>query len=578
MSSAISCQITSIGELLRASGKLVVPPFQRNYAWEEENYSDLWIDIQETLNGNTDEYFLGSVVIDNSTAPNLTLIDGQQRVTTTTILICALKWHLRSTNQTELANLVTQDFLSRPDYDHRSRTPNLILNLNDQEFFERYIVPAEDPDILKNLTDEENHSRSNIQLAQCYIYMCRQIGLMIRQRQSIENVAHAIINALQEKILLIRIDVADDLKAFTLFEVLNTRGVELSEADLLKNSIFSKGIEHLKELKANWEQMSQNIGHHSLMRFLQHHWNSNHGNIPGQGLFAMIKKRVNTPFEAFEFSTRITTSSEFYGAILEPSHDLWRRVETSHIDEIKRLLNHLSLMRTDQCNILLLAVLETMPEAFYEYLLMVRNFAFRYTTISGKSSAEATRAYMRAAHTIREDGPLTATQAFDRFFSDLYPKDNQFQSSFSRKSIKVFPLARHILAEINNNISGPDAPNYSAENLDIDLEHILPKKFKHHWQASSQDFPGGHQKYVNRIGNLTLISPQVNRDLGNGNFDSKKHVYETDCLEITRRILDEPRWTADAISRRQNWLASEAVKIWRCPPLRHAPAALPAKN
>ena len=98
MSSAISCQITAIGELLRNSGTLVVPPYQRNYAWEEENYSDLWFDIVETFNGSTEEYFLGSVVLDNSTAPNLTLIDGQQRVTTTTILICALKWHLVTNN------------------------------------------------------------------------------------------------------------------------------------------------------------------------------------------------------------------------------------------------------------------------------------------------------------------------------------------------------------------------------------------------------------------------------------------------------------------------------------------------
>lgn len=565
MSSAISCQITSIGELLRASGKLVVPPYQRNYAWEEDNYSDLWIDIQEALNGNTEEYFLGSVVIDNSTTPDLSLIDGQQRVTTTTILICALKWHLLSNNQTELANLVTQDFLSRPDYDHHSRTPNLILNLDDQEFFERHIIPAEDPAILKNLTDEENHSHSNLQLAKCYLYMCKQIGLMIRQRQSIETVAHAIIFALQEKILLIRIDVADDLKAFTLFEVLNTRGVELSEADLLKNSIFSKGVAHLKDMKANWDLMSQNIGQQSVLRFLQHHWQSNHGKIPGNSLFTMVKKRITTAFDALEFSNRITNSSEYYGAILEPGHDLWRRIETDRIDEIKRLLNHLSLMRTHQCNILLLAVLETMPEAFHEYLLMIRNFAFRYNTIAGKGSVEATRAYVSAAHAIRESGHLPARQAFDRFFSDLYPKDNQFQSTFARKSIKIYPLARHILAEINNSISGPDAPHYSAENLDIDLEHILPKKFQHHWQTSAQDFPGGPQKYINRIGNLTLISPQTNRDLGNGNFDNKKQVYESDCLEITRRILDEPRWTADAINRRQNWLASEAVKIWRCP-------------
>ncbi|MBO6548613.1 MAG: DUF262 domain-containing protein, partial [Rhizobiales bacterium] len=217
MSSAISSQITSIGELLRSNGKLVIPPYQRNYAWDEENYADLWMDIQETFKGCTDEYFLGSVVIDNSTTPDLTLIDGQQRVTTTTILICALKWHLQSEDETELANLLSQDFLNRPDYTLNGQQPNLILNLNDRAFFEQHIIAATDPNFLKTIADEETCSPSNLQLARCYMYMCKQIGSLIKEGPSLQTVAHRIITALREKVFLIRIDVEDDLKAFTLF-------------------------------------------------------------------------------------------------------------------------------------------------------------------------------------------------------------------------------------------------------------------------------------------------------------------------------------------------------------------------
>ncbi|GJM03739.1 MAG: hypothetical protein DHS20C08_22400 [Rhodomicrobium sp.] len=564
MSQAISSQITSIGELLRASGKLVVPPFQRNYAWGESNYADLWLDIQETLNGNTDEYFLGSVVIDNSTAPDLTLIDGQQRVTTTTILICALRWHLLFNNLNELSDLVSQDFLTRPDYDNQSLTSNLVLNLNDRDFFEQYILRSEDPERLGDVTDEESHSPSNLHLARCYIYMCKQIGQLIRKKQSLETVAHDIITALREKILLIRIDVADDVKAFTLFEVLNTRGVELSEADLLKNAIFSKAGQHLDELRLNWEIMGENIGHKPLMRFMQHHWISNHGNLPRQGLFPAIKKRVVTPHDALQFSERITTSSEYYGAMIEPSHDLWLHLENDHLDEIKRLLTSLNLMRTEQCYIPLLAALEICPTSFHKHLRMIRDFTFRYTTILGKSSSDATKAYMRAAHSLREDGPAPAEVIFDRFFSDLYPQDNEFHSAFSKKTIKIFALARHILAEIENNLTGPDGPQYSATDLNINLEHILPRKYKSYWPNCDADFQGGPHKYLNRLGNLTLLGRELNSDIGNTNFDNKKQLYASDCLEITKRMLEEPRWTADAISRRQNWLASEAVKIWRC--------------
>lgn len=570
MSSAISSQITSIGNLLRSSGRLIVPPYQRNYSWDLEHYTDLWLDIQETFDDSTEEYFLGTVVIDTSSSPNLTIIDGQQRVTTTTILICALKWHLLAANETELASLISQDFLTRPDYEHHSQQPNLELNLNDQDFFERYIISAYDPKLLNLLATEDLCSPSNLQLAKCYIYMAAQIGQMIKDGLTLEVISQRIISSLQERILLIRIDVENDLKAFSLFESLNNRGVELSEADLLKNFLFSKAGENLNMIKANWDIMSLNIGHFSLMAFLRHHWNSHHGPIPKPGLFAAIKKIINNPDDALHFSDQITVSSEYYGAILDPNHDLWQRMNIENINETKLLLNHLTIIRAEQCRILLLAVMEHAPEFFKDYTIMVRNFMFRFSTIGGKNTAELMRKFMKAAHALRKNAfnqapPTTAEETFNLIFKEIYPHDNQFQSTFAKKAIKTTILARYILAEINNNISDPEATQYNADGVKTDLEHILPRKFSDHWSETSNDFPGGHYKYLNRLGNMTLISPDLNRRLGNADFKTKKQVYEQDCLEITKRIIEEDNWTANAINRRQNWLASEAVKLWRYP-------------
>lgn len=563
MSSNISCQIVSIGELLRSSGKFTVPPYQRNYAWEKENFADLWADILETFNNNSEEYFLGSVVLDNSTSPAMTLIDGQQRVTTTSILICALKWHLQSNNLNDLANLLTQDFLCKPDYDRNTAVSNLVLNLNDRDFYERYILPSYDPDLLKSLTNEEDHSPSNIQLAHCYIYMSDQIKQLMKDKGSVESAANDIIRALREKVFVIRIDVASDIEAFTLFEALNNRGVELSEADLLKNYIFSTAETNIDDLKFNWDVMCQNLGQCSIMTYLRHYWYSHHGTVP-KGLLSAIKKRVKTREDAIQFSNDITEGSEFYGAIIEPSHALWQRVNLDKIDEIKTCLNQLTLMRAEQCYILLMTILEFAPERFYDYLLMIRNFTFRYSTISGRNPNALQRPYIKAATTIRAEGPISAEDVFSRFFAELYPKDNQFHSTFARKTIRATPIARHILTEINNNLKG-NGSSIRENSKELDLEHILPKKFKEHWLEDRDNFPGGPHKYVHRLGNMTLISPEMNHRLGNAPFEIKKDVYQSNCLKVTERVLDEPIWTADAINRRQNWLASEAVKIWRYP-------------
>jgi hypothetical protein len=97
------------------------------------------------------------------------------------------------------------------------------------------------------------------------------------------------------------------------------------------------------------------------------------------------------------------------------------------------------------------------------------------------------------------------------------------------------------------------------------VEHILPKRFENSWKTDKRDFPGGADKYVYRLGNMTLISKKLNEELGNADFDRKKKVYAGDCLEITRRVLDARKWSAEEIKTRQNWLASIACKIWRYP-------------
>ena len=565
MTSAISCQISSIGEILRSGGKLIVPPFQRNYSWDEDNYADLWMDIHETILGNASEYFLGSVVIDNSTSPDLTLIDGQQRVTTTSILICALRWHLLNAKLNQLAVLVTNDFLIRADYDQKSLQPNLELNRNNREFFNKYLITATDPADLRAIIDDTEISPSNMQLAKCYIFMGDQIGAMLKNERSLEKVAQSIITALREKVFLIRIDVENDIKAFTLFEALNNRGVELSEADLVKNYIFSKSGNHLETMSNNWEHMTSNIANTALMRFFRRYWISNYGVIPSHGLLTAIKNRVNSADDALDFSNQITICSDYYGALIDPTHELWDKLQLKDTDKIKQVLSDLSVMRAEQCYILALAVLEKIPNEFLEYITMIRNFTFRYSTISGRSTSQLQRAYMHSAHLIRNNEQLTATQTFGKFFSDLYPQDNQFQSLFSKKSIKVTALARYILSEINKNLTEANNTAPNTTNIDTDLEHILPKKFKDHWQQHASKFPGGHSKYINRLGNMTLITPDQNRRLGNADFETKKQVYAHNCLNVTERLLEEPTWSAEAISRRQNWLASEAIKIWRFP-------------
>src|SRR5512138_3071120 len=103
MTSSITSQVMSLGSMLRSGDTYIVPPYQRNYSWEKIQFSDFWTDVSKTFGGASREYFLGSIVINNSQSPELIVIDGQQRLITTAVLLAALRSHLRNAGNTKLA-------------------------------------------------------------------------------------------------------------------------------------------------------------------------------------------------------------------------------------------------------------------------------------------------------------------------------------------------------------------------------------------------------------------------------------------------------------------------------------------
>jgi hypothetical protein len=196
---------------------------------------------------------------------------------------------------------------------------------------------------------------------------------------------------------------------------------------------------------------------------------------------------------------------------------------------------------------------------------MLVMFVFRYTTICNLSPSQLLQPFINAAHEIRKLKRVDAATLFAKYIAPLYPEDSQFHSSFSRKVVRSNAQARYILAKINDFLSPQLSMKTEIDPCATDLEHILPKRYGAAWEACRKDFPGGIDKYVYRLGNMTLLAAKLNRDIGNAEFGVKKPVYERDCLSITEKILDAEKWTAEEIMNRQNWLASHACKIWRYP-------------
>jgi Protein of unknown function DUF262/Protein of unknown function (DUF1524) len=565
MANSISCQVVSVGNLMRTGDIFIVPPYQRNYAWEENQYGEFWFDISKTFSANAPEYFLGSIVINNAQTPQLYVIDGQQRLITTAILISALRSHLKAEGQTQLAVLIEKDFLVTSDYERQLSAPCLVLNKSDKVFYETYIFGNRPAAELYRLAEDDTLSPSNRLLAECFRYMHRRLGEMRSNDWALEDLAHAVIECLNARVFVIRINVKDDYDAFLLFETLNDRGLELSEADLLKNRLFAVSAESLSDVQSNWEMMEHNLGSERLIKFVRHQWFSTRGQVSERGLYADIRQSVATPDAAIAYTNALCEASDHYAALSKPNHHIWLSFPHEQQPALRDLIDTIDILRPEQLFIVLLAALEVDRRNFLELARMLVTFTFRYNTVCNLSPSNILQPFISAARHIRETGRADPGELFTKFLAPLYPDDSQFHSAFARKVIRVNSQARYILAKINDFLIGNPSLRTQIDPFATDLEHILPKRHNRSWETGRRDFPGGADKYVYRLGNMTLIAAKLNRDLGNANFPAKKKVYAQDRLEITRKVLESEKWTHEEIKNRQNWLASMACKIWRYP-------------
>lgn len=560
MKAPISSKVVSLGELIGEKETFFVPPYQRNYSWDESEYGVFWDDIAKTFERDTPEYFLGSIVISKEREPEFIVIDGQQRLITISILLAALRAHLLRLGKDTEAHALTHKFLGVTNARGEPQTAKIILNKNDRAFYERHIVWGGNVKEVDRASKDDRMQMSNRLLAKCFCFFYNRLVELLSGGWSVEALSASIREALYERNYVIRLDVRNDIDAFTLFETLNDRGLELSEADLLKSHLLAVSGAEREQVQAAWETVEENLNNERVVKFVRHHWNSTRGLISKRGLYADIKSTVTSPSTARNYASEVCSASEYYAALRDPAHHLWLTFPRQQQQALRQQIEAVGLLRPDQIFIILLAALEADRRNFHDFLTMVVNFTFRYTTICNLGSSRLPQVFIEIARHIRERGEADPAEIFKQYLKSLYPSDDQFRSAFSRKAIRHNGQARYILTKLNDSLE-----TGRIDPLNTDLEHIFPKRFSPDWVQDKKDFPGGPKKYVYRLGNMTLIAPELNQKLGNAPFSVKREAFTSHRLRITDTVVEAKRWTAEEINRRQNWMAELAVKIWRYP-------------
>jgi hypothetical protein len=547
----------TLGELLSNGKRYAVPAYQRDYSWTEEHWEDLWQDIA-ALERSELPHYMGAVVLQYGPEA-FTVIDGQQRLATLSILALAALRVLSSLREKESEaetideriRLLREQFVGGKDPASLRYSSKLQLNENDNAFYQQVLVQQKEPLNLRKLTTSERL------LWNALAFFEKRLRESFASRLQGEAIAAFLNGLVAGRLVFIEIRVEDDLSAYTVFETLNARGLELTEADLLKNYLFSLLAESrldLEHAREQWSRISRQVSARDLPLFLRHYLNSRQRYVRRERVFRALKEKVAAREQAFDLLQDLERLAYLYAALDAPDDELW--LDYPGCREEVRLLG---LFRVSQYKPLALACHERLgAEDFRGVLHACVIVSFRFNVVGRRSTHILEEVFNEAAMKVAS-GEIRDARGVRVALRNAYVPDEEFRTDFESAAFPARQhkkLVRYILARMERHLSGTDL---NDETMTATVEHILPENPHEGWDDFSDE---DRARLTWRLGNLTLLESGLNREAGRNSLDVKVRLYQQSQYQLTKRVAGEV-WTPATIQHRQKEMARWASAIWR---------------
>ena len=561
---------TTLNKLLNTSRQFIVPIFQRNYSWQKSQYEQLWLDILRASKFKEKQnHFIGSIVYIDMGTPagrpqQLLLIDGQQRLTTISILLCAIKDYVQKFNlETKLINLakIKNQFLYNSDEIDEDRY-KLLLNVQDKETYIK---------LIDNTIFTVNKPATNI--IKCYEFFYEHIEDFIKQDGQIDEIYAGIF-----KLSLVSISLDKDSdNPQMIFESMNSTGKDLSQTDLLRNYLLMDLTpeKQTRLYKTYWKPMEELFGEdiykndvnkfdYFIRDFLT--LKSDTGYICKiNNVYENFKRYyLDNNCEKFAVLKDLFTYAKYYACI-----DLLQEKDDElklYWQEFKKLDSHvvypfLLKLYDDYSRQILI------KEDFKKILQVVISYLWRRAIceIPTNSLSKTFATLYQAVD--KEDYVNSIIKAF--VFKSSYkrfPSDYEVREKLQTKDIYHFRLRKYLLEALEN--------YYHKEPIDLNtanytIEHIMPQNIEHNlsWQQMlGEDWQEVHSLYLHTLGNLTITG--YNAEMSNKSFWEKvngESGFKHSHLKLNESIAQCDVWNKKAIQRRTNILTDIILKIWKYP-------------
>ena len=535
----------------------LIPLFQRPYKWGEDKWQTFWDDLMVQYEmGDTGTHFMGAIVsLPARSVPvgvsKYLIIDGQQRLTTVSLLLCVL----RDCLDFKSASRIQEVYLT-----NRFREPEDTL---------KFVPTQADRDEYRAIALERRTPENNKDVRMGAAYHFFKNKLLKGTDPNGESVEPAkVLITLEQCLQVVMINLGDDDDPYLIFESLNFKGEPLTQADLVRNYLLmrfrhsiSTGGEQERVHSEYWIPL-ENMLKTNLTEFLRHYMMKDGDDIKQGGIYAAIKAKLKTMdlTEAVEAEVQdMQRFGEFYARFIWPDKE-----ETTSIRSCLENIKKLQVTTSYPLLLRLFDARQTKHLSDVELencLRLVESFVVRRAVCGvppnslNKLFLQLAKNFPKADHTQWLHRSLSSFSTSGRF-----PTDAEFANAFMNQAQYGRGTTNFILCRLEKSFNHKETVDLSK----VTIEHVLPQTLTQEWKDQlGAEAEKVHSNLVNTLGNLTLTS--YNSELSNLPFSEKKAKLENTHIELNRWILQQANWGAAEIEERAKTLLLRANGIWMGP-------------
>ncbi len=543
----------------------LVPLFQRPYTWSIKQWRTLWEDIVNLCESDEGNYkashFMGAVVtMPARSVPagvsKFLIIDGQQRLLTVSLLMCAVR-----------------DALREDEVNPKRRIQIYLTNegFEGNEFFK--LLPTEgDRAAYSSIVREEASQVTDAQCKRAYDYFRR---LLARTDSNVNVDATRVLEIIEKRLMVVMINLSDTDDPYLIFESLNFKGAPLEQADLVRNYFLMKfAVGEQKEIYDRmWLPMQERLGSH-LNEFMHHFLGAEGVEVRRGDVYAKIRKLDSDAASVRILMSRMEHLSRLYCRISKPKAE-------SH-PELRRYFDHFITLDLGSVYPFLLSCYEDFTagridlEEFLRVLRVLHSFILRRVVVGVPSNSLA-GFFVLLSRSKRSRNMQDQVSGLSAWLSEelacgdksrRWPTDVEFKEGWMHTQIYHSRACQIILECIEEYYDHHEMPAFERSSI----EHVMPQSLTRDWsEMLGADATYVHGQWLHTIGNLTLTG--YNSELGNRPYGEKREKFASSHFEVNRYFRAHAGWGSTEIQERAQALFEIATQLWPRPA-----ANIPVRN